>query len=81
MAHCEVEELTGCYGLVTESLPHIVVTKPPDQLTIFVLVQRSPELLQTLKSSGGLKTFLDGGWVSPVLLLLLAPGTPIHDTS
>ena len=60
MAHSKMPKRSGSHGLVTESLPDVVVPCPPDQLPLPVLVQVLPEGLQVREVSGQFESILDG---------------------
>ena len=59
MAHSEVEERAGGDRLVAEALPDLIVSWPPNEVPMTVLVQVVPEILSPFQSSCQFKTRLD----------------------
>ena len=80
MANSKVEQLSSCYRLVAQSFSDFKISFPTDQRSLLlVLVKFLPEFFQLFEASGNLKTFFDGPGLAPAVLVLLAPGAPIHD--
>ena len=81
MADCEVKQFSSGDWLMAKSLPSTEVVCSSDKLPSPVLVQTLPELLHPCLGPGDQEPLQDLFRHTPSILVILAPGATVHDSS